>query len=242
MSIAEKLTTIAENEQRVYDAGFDIGKTEGYSDGLIGGLTQGMQDEYDRFWDGFQLNGNRRSYAYGFCGSGWNEETYKVKYPIIATGDAQNMHRSSGVTDITNVDTFGVTSAYCFAYACTKLLTIDKLDFSNATNTQSAFAHSTVLHTIGELVSSEKTVWSANTFQNCYNLVTVMFTKESIIATNFNCTSNELTRESLMSIINALKDFSAEGGTHTCTIGTTNLAKLTDTEKAIATEKGWTLA
>ena len=40
-----------------------------------------------------------------------------------------------------------------------------------------------------------------------------------------------------MSIINALKS----GVTQTLTLGTDNLAKLTDTEKAIATEKGWTL-
>ena len=38
MSIAEKLTTIAENEQKVYDAG--------------------QKSEYDRFWDSYR--GSRR--------------------------------------------------------------------------------------------------------------------------------------------------------------------------------------
>ena len=47
--------------------------------------------------------------------------------------------------------------------------------------------------------------------------------------------------EELNSIINALKDYSGSGKTYTCTLGATNLAKLTDAEKAIATEKGWTL-
>jgi uncharacterized protein YndB with AHSA1/START domain len=45
-----------------------------------------------------------------------------------------------------------------------------------------------------------------------------------------------------MNIIGCLSDYSGSGTTHTCTIGTANLAKLTDAEKAIATEKGWTLA
>ena len=54
--------------------------------------------------------------------------------------------------------------------------------------------------------------------------------------------STKLTHDSLMSIINHLKDFSGTTTTMTCTLGATNLAKLTDAEKAIATEKGWSLA
>ena len=65
MSIAEKLITIAENEQRVYE--------------------KGKQTEYDRFWDNYQSNGSRVSYNSGFRGKGWNSEIYKPKYPILST-------------------------------------------------------------------------------------------------------------------------------------------------------------
>lgn len=51
--------------------------------------------------------------------------------------------------------------------------------------------------------------------------------------------SRQLTHDSLMSIINNLAEVSS---TKTLTLGSTNLAKLTDDEKAIATNKGWTLA
>ena len=51
-----------------------------------------------------------------------------------------------------------------------------------------------------------------------------------------------LTHDSLMSIINILKDFSDTGETRHITFGEVNLAKLTDAEKAIATQKGWTLS
>ena len=54
--------------------------------------------------------------------------------------------------------------------------------------------------------------------------------------------NTKLTHDSLMSIINHLKDFSGTTTTNTCTLGSRNLAKLTDAEKAIATEKGWTLS
>lgn len=50
--------------------------------------------------------------------------------------------------------------------------------------------------------------------------------------------SSRLTHDSLMIVINGLQ--TVEG--KTLTLGTTNLAKLTDEEKKVATDKGWTLA
>lgn len=223
MSIAEKLTTIAENEQRVYNSGFNKGKTA----------------EYDRFWDNYQENGDRRNYTYAFSRRGWTDETYRPKYPVIATGNAEQMYRESRIKTLENVDTSGATSVYVAFYNA-YFTTIDKLDFSKATNTQNAFAHSVSLHTIGELVSSETTVWHTTTFDNTAVLKNLNIT--GTIATNFKCSIATLTYDSLMSIINALKDYSPEKDVHTCTLGSTNLAKLSDTEKAIATQKGWTLA
>lgn len=219
MSIAEKLTAIAENVSKVYEAG--------------------QNAEYDRFWNGYQEDGNRRNYDYAFRGSGWTDETYKPKYPIIAIGSLEAAYRQCKITRLTNIETSGVTS-FSTTFYLNSIAIYDKLDFSKATNTQNAFAHSTAVHTIVELVSSDVTVWATNTFQNCYNLENLNIT--GTIATNFTFSSSGITHDSLISIINALKDYSAEGGTHTCTIGSTNLGKLTDTEKAIATEKGWTLA
>ena len=51
--------------------------------------------------------------------------------------------------------------------------------------------------------------------------------------------STELTHDSIMVVINGLQTVTS---TQTLTLGSTNLAKLTDAEKKIATDKGWTLA
>lgn len=51
--------------------------------------------------------------------------------------------------------------------------------------------------------------------------------------------STNFTREALVEILNNLATVTT---TQTLTMGTTNLAKLTDEDKAIATNKGWTLA
>ena len=72
MSITEKLQTIAENEQKVFEAG--------------------KKSQYDEFWDDFQLNGERRNYYYTFYsrwGLGcWSDKTFQPKYPIICDGGA----------------------------------------------------------------------------------------------------------------------------------------------------------
>ncbi len=52
-----------------------------------------------------------------------------------------------------------------------------------------------------------------------------------------DCT--KLTHESLMNVINSLQQVDSQ---KSLSLGSTNLAKLTDDEKAIATAKGWTLA
>lgn len=58
---------------------------------------------------------------------------------------------------------------------------------------------------------------------------------------------SSLTQTSLLNTINGLYDFTGNGETPssnhgTLTLGSTNLAKLTDAQKAVATSKGWTLA
>ncbi len=219
MSVADKLTTIAENEQKVYDAG--------------------KQAEYDRFWNGYQQNGNRTSYRYAFCGRGWTDETYKPKYPVVCKGNLEQGYRECEMTSLSNVDTSGVTNAG-YAFYNTKLKTIDKLDFSSATTTALAVAHSAVLHTIGELVSSETTVWSSNTFEGSRLLANLKIT--GTIATNFTCTLSSLTYESLRSIIDCLKDYSGTTTTKTLTLGATNQDKLTQADLVEIIAKGWTIA
>ena len=86
---------------------------------------------------------------------------------------------------------------------------------------------------------------SIDLFWDCPNTITNIYPPKTLKAdmTSFsNC--NKLTVDSLVRIINALYDFASEGNTntHTLQIGNTNLAKLTDEQIAIATNKGWTVS
>ena len=47
MNIADKLTTIAENEQKVYDAGYKVGETEGEQKGYLSGKEEGYNEGYN---------------------------------------------------------------------------------------------------------------------------------------------------------------------------------------------------
>lgn len=93
--------------------------------------------------------------------------------------------------------------------------------------------------TIDEWISTETTTaYHASTFQHAINLTNLNV--KGVIATGTFDVSycQNLTHDSLMSTINYLK----EGVTSkTVALGSTNLAKLSESEKAIATQKGWTL-
>ena len=95
MSIADKLKTIAENIPKIYNTahtdGYEIGHQEGHYDGV--------KDEYDRFWNAYQENGNRTSYLYAFAGRAWIDEAFKPKYPI-QTNNATGMFYYSAIAHI----------------------------------------------------------------------------------------------------------------------------------------------
>ena len=61
------------------------------------------------------------------------------------------------------------------------------------------------------------------------------------IKINNSSTETNITVDSMVAMFNSLKDLTSETA-KTLTLGSTNLAKLTDEQKAIATNKNWTLA
>lgn len=237
MSIAEKLTQVAENMQKVYDAGKAAG---GFSDGY----EAGQKAEYDRFWNAYQQNGNATDYQYAFAGSRWNAETFKPKYDLKPTnawrmfyyatynGDLQQLLDNAGV----KLDTSNTTNFKEMFY-WTYLTRIGVIDMRKATDTTSCFQWTDGCVTIDKVIVSATTPFN-NTFANCKKLAN-LFIEGPIGQNGFDVADCPLTHDSLMSIINALEKMTS--GTWTVTLGSSNLAKLTDAEKAIATGKGWTL-
>ena len=91
------------------------------------------------------------------------------------------------------------------------------------------------------MICSETTKFGSSSFRYCKGLEYVGF--EGVLTNNLKIDECvKLSHESIMKLLGILKDYAGTGTTHTLTLGTTNLAKLTDAEKAIATNRGWTLA
>ena len=80
---------------------------------------------------------------------------------------------------------------------------------------------------------------TTNAFKYCYSLVKFNMYGMKV---SFSLSDSTLLSESeLVKIFNNLADLT-NSSSQTLTLGTTLLAKLTDEEKAIATNKNWTLA
>lgn len=160
------------------------------------------------------------------------------------------------------LNTASFDSMYQMCYGCTALERVPTLDTSNVANMMYAFYGCTNLQEIGGLDTSRITP-ASEMFHGCKNLRKIGgrldFSKvTSKIDTTFvSCSALEtviidgpvdvdiavngcpkLTVESLVFLLNALSD---TGNGKTCNIGAKNLAKLNATQKAIATDKGWTL-
>lgn len=187
--VADMVEIIAENEQKVFDAGVDAGK----------------QAEYDAFWDKYQENGARKDYQYGgFGGRGWDDESYKPKYTLKPV-HAYSMFQGCLITEITNVDWTNTNSIEgCFAYSG-RLKYIKAINANNLTSCINAFRLCSKLETIELLKLNENTLIDTNTFASLPELQNV--TIEGNISRSISIKeSTKLTKESITSIINALWD------------------------------------
>lgn len=170
MSIADKLTTIAENTQKVHEAG--------------------KKAEHDAFWDSYQHKGARTNYpAYSFYGEGFDFDNFYPKYDIKPNGTClylfyaweksgrnikgslkQRLEECGVVLDTSNVTNF----SHAFNYSrFNEIPTINCLNFG--ANTSSLFSNDWgALITIEKLIVNEAVTYKS-WFVNSNNLTNITF-------------------------------------------------------------------
>lgn len=178
----------------------------------------GKTDEYMRFWNSYTNDRERTIYRYAFSEAGWVDEIFKPPYPIHPK-DARYMFQNSGITSITE----------------------NQVSFASCSAMRDVFINSSIISL--RLKFGPNSSFFSTVFQGCENLENLTIL-ETIKTNEFNVQwSTKLTHDSLMSILNALEDKSADtsGTVWTVTLGEINIAKLTDAEQEIANNKGWEL-
>lgn len=160
--------------------------------------------------------------------------------PHLDTSNVKGMHYMfrycALIKTIPQFDTSNVTDIGSMFERCYALTTIPKLNISKVTSMNYVFEYCSSLTTIPELDVSNVTSMSG-VFSGCTSLKSILMTGMKV---NFDISASTQFEESdLVTILNNLATVTS---TQTLTMGSTNLAKLTDEEKAIATNKGWTLA
>ena len=192
MSIADKLQTIAENEQKVFDAG--------------------KKAEYDAFWDKFQTNGNRADYRYAFAGFGWNDEMFKPKYPIKPREASGSIFHSTKITDIKAiVESNGIEIDFSNAtnlemlFNSSQVTRFGTIDTRGCKGVGYMLYSATKLKSVDKIILKEDGSQAVNNFaEKCVQLVDI--TIEGVIGQNgFTVQqSTKLSKSSWQSIINAL--------------------------------------
>ncbi len=179
--------------------------------------------------------------------------------PLLDTQNVTNMgnmfFRCFELEEVPLLNTSKVTNMDSMFYECKALKEIPQIDTSKVTTFGGLFQNCSALETLPLLDASSVVTINNSTFYLCSKLTNLggfkdlgkaYLTSQSAGYNNYvlqlnNC--NNLTHESLMNVINNLYDIASKGvKTQNLVLGATNLAKLTDEEKAIATNKGWVLS
>ena len=161
--------------------------------------------------------------------------------PLFDTSKVTSMSymlsNCSNITTVPQFDTSKVTDMSYMFGGCSHLTTVPQFDTSSVTNMSYMFNYCYYLTTVPAFDTSNVTSMSSM-FNGCPRLEEIHMIN---INTNLDIhASTKFTREALLEIIGNLK--AQTSGSRKLTMGATNLAKLTDEDKSIATNKGWTLA
>lgn len=223
----------------------------------------------DDMWDALSDGGTKFSRPWAFFRWEVTSEMFKPKYDFIPDGNDGNQcfrefHKknSNDIIDLAAIEKergikfdFSKATSVSNAFQGAQIDVINVLDLTNVTATNglywlfSGVSNAGVRYSypcvkrVNKLIVGPKTDKFFNSFYWAVDLEHCVFEGE-ISKNGLSVTqSTKLDHESLLSIVNCLKDYSEDTSVTTwkVTLGTANLAKLTAEEKAIATGKGWTL-
>lgn len=252
MSVAEKLTEIAENVPKVFEAGVAQGYEAGYEDGKNGA----------DFWKKYQLTGRRTDYSHAFSNyddynpsiedQGWDTADFKPEYSMQPT-NAEYMFSGIRGEKMDLVECFesrGLTLSFSGcknlrqAFSRTSSIThIGVIDARNATDISRLFMYNTKLEKV-DLLIVKKSHTFTGVFSNCPSLRTITIQGEIGNSIQFHRDTRSLSEYSVKNIVYALSD-DVTGKTitfHTETADRLGGENSAEWEKLMASKPNWTFS
>ena len=205
---------------------------------------------------GVDINEYFKPTIQGGYGYGWRDSFIKFRSPLIVEGtsgyDMFNNYAFETAPELIGAEK--LTSAMQMFYLSNYLKYVPDFNTSNVTTMYAMFQYCPNLITVPKLNAS-KVVMIANIFGNCDNLTNLGGlenlgqaydpTKSANYSsyTLYLSTSNKLTHDSLMNVINNLYDIATKGcNPQKLVLGSTNINKLSAEELQICTERGWSVS
>lgn len=187
------------------------------------------------------LNLNEITDVSNFFAGCYSLRDFKYSGDFNATNSISGLFQQcTNLSGDISINAPNATSANSAFYLCKNINSIT-LTTAPLTIYGQIFLNATKLQSVYNLNLGETSEVQYQPFY-CSNLTNITFADGSIInnSTSFSaCT--KLTVNSILNILNILKDLTGSTSA-TLTLGAENLAKLTDEQKAIATNKNWVLA
>lgn len=257
MSVADKLNTLqtikANIKTAIENKGVDVGDapfTDYASkiDGIEGGSSDGgettilkLGGQSQQNFSGFNIQGKLKiecatatEYIKFYMATFSNPNGVEI-LNSNSLDSTYDMYRYSNIVEPYLFDTSNVTDMSSMFYGCSELQAIPQFITSNVTGMTSMFDGCSKLETIPLLDTSNVTNMS-NMFWGCSKLTNIGGFQGLKINIDLS-DSSLITRESMLNIFNTIGEASK-----TITISQNVADRLTDEDKAIATNKGWTIS
>ena len=222
-------------------------------------ITNELISDYGTFVDsitGVDINEYFKPTIQGGAAYGWRDSFIKFRSPLIVEG-TNGYYMFNDYAFETAPELIGaekLTNASQMFYGGNYLKYVPDFNTSNVTTMYSMFQYCQNLITVPKLNAS-KVISVTNMFGNCSNLTNLgglenlgqaYDTTKSANYSSYTLdlsTCKKLTHDSLMNVINNLYDIKSKGcNPQSLVLGSTNLAKLSSEEIAIATNKGWNVS
>ena len=195
-TIAEKLITIAENEQKVYDKGADDANT--------------------RFWNCFTSHRTRLTYTKAFQYTDFGGMTIPNGLKLTEDMVCQSIFRQyNGATLPMGIDMSNVNlnaskeqmASYRMFYGSEYLKYVHDMNLPAMDYYNFAFEFCSELETI-EMIRSNQASDFSNAFEECYKLKNITF--DGVIGRSINFQYSPLSIASMKNIISCLADYSTD--------------------------------